>query len=833
MSLSSPRLGFLCLAVACLAAPVGAGAADLQPVGSLLGLPPHQVAVQGAYAYCAADTLVQYDNSAHQATRAALQVYDVADPTCPRVVGVVLLDGLVRDLAAAGPYVYAVGDQLEVIDVSDPTVPARVAALPCGALGVSLAGSHLYAASPDTGVYVFDISTPAAPVGIGLLPTAAYHVTVAGELAYVAGGDKLLVLDVSSPAAPVEIGRMDRDLHGDPISYVTSRIALSGDRAIYGVPGGCVVVDVSDPRAPVHLATYQSLSVGFWLDYPVEVCARGDYAYLAARSAGVEVVDVSVPTQPTAVGLHDTPGHARRMVISEGCAYVADYEGGLRVFDLPDAAHLEELGAAGAPAFAHRLAAAGDYLYGAAWSGHQLLAMHIGERASPRLVGGAYDSQSCFGNALAIAGGHAYLGTVGECSGLVVHDLSSPEAPRYIGTLDEPAAVYAIAPAGRYVYVSSHGDLKVLDAADPAAPEVVGTLAGPGPGAPGLAADGARQLAVIAHSIYGFGVVDVSDPQRPTALALHDTPGTATAVALSGPYLFVGDGDVLRVFDLRVPSQPLEIASWTCDGLHTADLHILGSYLYLTDWSYGLRVLGVSDPLNPAQVGSCALPVGPEVYALEGLLGASGLAVSGEHVYVADYGWGIHVFELTTAFADVPADHWAADAVQRCASRGVVAGYPDGRYHPEYPCTRDQMAVYLSRALAGGDEHVPDPSGEPAFPDVTPDHWAYKYVECIRQRGIAAGYQDGLYHPEYEVDRGQMAVFLARAIAGDDDSVPEGPPTPTFPDVTREHWAYRHVECIAGRRIAHGYPDELYHPELICTRDQMAVYVTRAFGLLP
>jgi len=31
--------------------------------------------------------------------------------------------------------------------------------------------------------------------------------------------------------------------------------------------------------------------------------------------------------------------------------------------------------------------------------------------------------------------------------------------------------------------------------------------------------------------------------------------------------------------------------------------------------------------------------------------------------------------------------------------RGVTQGYPDGRYHPEYPCTRDQMAVYVARAF--------------------------------------------------------------------------------------------------------------------------------------
>jgi hypothetical protein len=29
----------------------------------------------------------------------------------------------------------------------------------------------------------------------------------------------------------------------------------------------------------------------------------------------------------------------------------------------------------------------------------------------------------------------------------------------------------------------------------------------------------------------------------------------------------------------------------------------------------------------------------------------------------------------------------------------VTKGYPDGDYHPEYICTRDQMAVYVARAF--------------------------------------------------------------------------------------------------------------------------------------
>ena len=98
----------------------------------------------------------------------------------------------------------------------------------------------------------------------------------------------------------------------------------------------------------------------------------------------------------------------------------------------------------------------------------------------------------------------------------------------------------------------------------------------------------------------------------------------------------------------------------------------------------------------------------------------------------------------------------------------MAGGYYDGNYHPEDVVTRDQMAVFVTRALVtpSGDASVPDPVGDPTFPDVTPDSdwaWCCKHVEYIAAEEVAGGYFDGLYHPENPVDRAQMAVFICRA----------------------------------------------------------------------
>jgi hypothetical protein len=39
-------------------------------------------------------------------------------------------------------------------------------------------------------------------------------------------------------------------------------------------------------------------------------------------------------------------------------------------------------------------------------------------------------------------------------------------------------------------------------------------------------------------------------------------------------------------------------------------------------------------------------------------------------------------------FMDLPGNHWAYDAVSQLASRGIVAGYPDGTWKGGQPMTR-------------------------------------------------------------------------------------------------------------------------------------------------
>jgi len=68
---------------------------------------------------------------------------------------------------------------------------------------------------------------------------------------------------------------------------------------------------------------------------------------------------------------------------------------------------------------------------------------------------------------------------------------------------------------------------------------------------------------------------------------------------------------------------------------------------------------------------------------------------------------------LAQEFPDVPPDHWAYDAVQDLAEKGVIQGYPDGLFGGKRAMTRYEFAEALSKAIPV----IAELAGKPAGPE--------------------------------------------------------------------------------------------------------------------
>jgi hypothetical protein len=178
-------------------------------------------------------------------------------------------------------------------------------------------------------------------------------------------------------------------------------------------------------------------------------------------------------------------------------------------------------------------------------------------------------------------------------------------------------------------------------------------------------------------------------------------------------------------------------------------------------------------------------------------------------------------------FGDVPSAHWAADYINAIYEAGITTGYGDGTYGPEDPVSREQMAVFIIRALYGETFSY---NSTPYFVDVPSSHWAFKYIQKLKELGITTGCGFNEYCPSELVTRDQMAAFLIRAKIGEDFSYD---PNPYFTDVPYGYWAFHYAQKLKELGITTGCGSGRYCPQDMVTRDQMAAFLTRAFLDMP
>ena len=114
-------------------------------------------------------------------------------------------------------------------------------------------------------------------------------------------------------------------------------------------------------------------------------------------------------------------------------------------------------------------------------------------------------------------------------------------------------------------------------------------------------------------------------------------------------------------------------------------------------------------------------------------------------------------------FDDIPNDGYAP-YINRMYELGITLGCGVRQYCPTANTIRDQMAAFIIRAKLGEVFTYPP---NPYFTDVPQTHWAFKYVQKLRELGITMGCtQPTLYCPNNPLIRDEMAAFIARAFLG-------------------------------------------------------------------
>lgn len=104
--------------------------------------------------------------------------------------------------------------------------------------------------------------------------------------------------------------------------------------------------------------------------------------------------------------------------------------------------------------------------------------------------------------------------------------------------------------------------------------------------------------------------------------------------------------------------------------------------------------------------------------------------------------------------------HWAEDAINILAEKGVLCGYPDGLAHPDEIITRAEFAVLVARTL-----ELPEPGEQEVtirFTDLA-GHWSEQDVEALIIAGIIQKDDFGTkFLPNEPITRMEMIRMLVR-----------------------------------------------------------------------
>jgi hypothetical protein len=214
------------------------------------------------------------------------------------------------------------------------------------------------------------------------------------------------------------------------------------------------------------------------------------------------------------------------------------------------------------------------------------------------------------------------------------------------------------------------------------------------------------------------------------------------------------------------------------------------------------------------------------------------------------------------SFTDVPRSNSFYAKIETLLHSGITAGCGGTLYCPSEAVSRAQMAIFLARGIAGGGSFIPTggtidgqkyfcgPGGTSLFTDVSPTDIFCRQVHFLALENVTAGCGPNTFCPSGNVSRGEMAAFLSRSILvpGGGSSIPlvYGPdpvtglsyscdpaaPAVFFGDVPAGNAFCRPVHYLWARGVIAGCAPNVYCPSQSVTRDQMAKFLSNAFGLL-
>lgn len=534
-----------------------------------------------------------------------LLVVDATNPSALAVVASVPLGGAIQDLEVNGSLLLAATGKpgLIILNVNNPLAPVLVGQSPnktALAVAINDSGRYAYVCSGESTFEVIDLKNPAKPTVtryIDFKKANVYDMLVTGQYLIAAGGPRgIAVYSLNNPRFPKRVSLLKT-------LTAASRVALN-DRLLAVTDGelGLALVEYPTWKDP-HLkgnvpAVNQALDCAFLPSDPTKVI-------VAEGSDGYRIVDATDPNNPTTLAYSPSPAPITSISSSTSSIYLHGGSAGMWRLDLSNPSQpATALALAGSPSRT-ALACDGNMVYVATDS--RIEAWDFGNPAGPVLTGSASTPLPAVW--LTVANGLLMASCQSE--GVIIYDLSSPALPAQISVVKGHGAAGQSAVQGNMLAFADTTDgVVITDISIPSAPDILSTwvlkIKKTTYIAQGAAFTDATHL-WVSFSGQALQGLDITDSTAPKSLAEFTLDGTPQTIYAEGNYVYAPLSTyALEVVDVTNPAKPSKVALPKLDLPST--LFVQGDRLLVCDGWSGLKEFDISDPTKPNQVAFFGAP---------------------------------------------------------------------------------------------------------------------------------------------------------------------------------------------------------------------------------
>ncbi|WP_284641899.1 lamin tail domain-containing protein [Paenibacillus silviterrae] len=258
-----------------------------------------------------------------------------------------------------------------------------------------------------------------------------------------------------------------------------------------------------------------------------------------------------------------------------------------------------------------------------------------------------------------------------------------------------------------------------------------------------------------AAKAFTFGLSVAQEDGTKTALKPLDRPAK-----VSVPVDSRGDSRLLGLYAIQPDGSPVYVGGSVKDGVLTAELNAAGTYAVL---EFNKSYTDVPD----GHWANEALKVLAAKHVAQGV--SQDAFAPNEPVTRAEFtALLVRAFGLTaqgkSSFEDVSGDAWYSGAIQAAAASGLIEGVEAGRFAPNEPVTREQMAVLLVRAWEKSVGNL-EPGDAGSFQDASSlSGWASEAVAKARKTGLLSGKDGDRFDPSAVATRAESAQAIFNAL---------------------------------------------------------------------